>query len=100
MVGAFVCYVLVLNKDHNFFFRHAGIAADLDAVCFCDEEAWYGRNSVVVAEGLEFRADLAGVEEVDGHLLVLGDLVEFWRKAVAVRAGCSSDEENSPLFCS
>ncbi len=67
---------------------------------FSDQETWDGRNLVVVAKGLEFRTDLAGVEEVDGHLLVLGDLVEFWRKAVAVRAGCSSDEENSPLFCS
>ncbi|CYV52545.1 Uncharacterised protein [Streptococcus suis] len=98
MVGAFVCYVLVLNKDHNLIFRHAGIAADLDASRFSDEETWDGRNLVVVAKGLELRGDLAGIEEVDSLLLVLGDLVEFWRKAVAVRAGCSSDEENSPLF--
>ncbi len=70
----------------------------MDTSRFSDQEAWDGRNLVVVTEGLKFRADLAGVEEVDGHLLVLGDLVEFWCKAVAVRTGCSSDEENSPLF--
>ncbi len=94
----FVCYALVLNKSRNFFFGHAGVAADLDTVCFCDEKAWDGRNLVVVAKGLEFWTDLAGVEEVDGHLLVLGDLVEFWCKTVAVRTGATSDEENSPLF--
>lgn len=94
----FVCYALVLNKRRNLIFRHAGIAADLDASRFSDEETWDGRNLVVVAKGLEFWTDLAGVEEVDGHLLVLGDLVEFWCKAVAVRTGATSDEENSPLF--
>lgn len=70
----------------------------MDTSRFSDQEAWNSWDLVVVAEGLEFWTDLAGVEEVDGHLLVLGYLVEFWCEAVAVRTGCSSDEENSPLF--
>ncbi|HEM5079485.1 TPA: hypothetical protein U1236_001709 [Streptococcus suis] len=72
-----------MNKSCNLFFGHAGIAADLDPSRFSDQEAWNSWDLVVVAEGLEFWTDLAGVEEVDGHLLVLGYLVEFWCEAVA-----------------
>lgn len=70
----------------------------MDSSRFSDEKAWDGRDLVVVAKGLEFWTDLAGVEEVDGHLLVLGDLVECWCKAVAVRAGATSDEKDVSVF--
>lgn len=52
----------------------------------------------MVTEGLKFRANLARVEEVNGRLLVLGYLVEFWCKTVAVRTGATSDEKDVSVF--
>lgn len=88
-----------MEEGSNLVWGHAGVAASLHAGAFGYEEAWDGWDLVVVAEGLELGTGLTGVEEVDGQLLVLGDLVELGDEEVAVGAATASDKEDAAVFC-